>query len=358
MRPSQIRLVAVAGVLAVAIGVATAIVVGRDGASPAAPSAAADTTTSTTIAVVTNPSPTPKPKPGPDPKPPADADAKAVKAAAVTFLRELGMRAPVAASYRRTGAATAEVGIRPWAIDDNGSTDQVTTLVRLHRYADGWVPTGASAVNTIEVDQPLPYSRIESPVTVSGVSVAYEGTVHVSILEDRPGPDRVLGKGVVNGGGTELAPFQGSIPFRYQTVGVDAGWVVFSGDTGRDGGIFSATAVRIRFVNSDHAPQILGVTTTPAPTGSAQLVTLSGTGTLTVNVRAFGADEVRVLLVPAGTGGRPHARLLGVDTSGEDGERWSVTWRYPDQSFHGHLLIQVNGRGGTAEHDGIAVLHT
>jgi hypothetical protein len=35
-----------------------------------------------------------------------------------------------------------------------------------------------------------------------------------------------------------------------------------------------------------------------------------------------------------------------------------VTWRYPDESFHGHLLIQVNGRGGTAEHDGIAVLHT
>jgi hypothetical protein len=167
----------------------------------------------------------------------------------------------------------------------------------------------------------------------------------------------VLGKGFVTGGGTELAPFQGSIPFRYQTVGVDAGWVVFSGDTGTGDGIISATAVRIRFVNSDHTPQILGVSTNPAPSASAQLVTLSGTGNLTVNVRAFGADEVRVLLVPAGTGGRPHARLLGVDTSGEDGERWSVTWRYPDESFHGHLLIQVNGRGGTAEHDGIAVLH-
>jgi hypothetical protein len=99
------------------------------------------------------------------------------------------------------------------------------------------------------------------------------------------------------------------------------------------------------------------VTTVPAPSASAQLVTLTGTGTLTVRVRAFAADEVRVLLVPSGTGGRPYAKLLGVDTSGEDGERWSVSWRYPDESFHGHLLIQVNGRGGTAEHDGIAVLH-
>jgi len=356
MRPSQIRLVAVAGVLAVAIGVTTAFVVGRDGASPASPVAAADTT-STTVAVATNPSPAPAPKPNPAPNPPADREAQAAKRAAVTFLRELGMRDPVAATYRKTGAATAEVGLHPRAGEGGRKFDQVTTLVQLHRYANGWLPTGAQAVNTIEVDQPLPYSRIESPVTVSGLSVAYEGTVHVTVLEDRRGPDRVLGKGFVNGGGTELAPFKGSIAFRYQTVGVDAGWVVFSGDTGTGDGIISATAVRIRFVNSDHTPQVLGVTTTPAPIGSAQLVTLRGTGTLTVDVRAFGADEVRVLLVPAGTGGRPHAKLLGVDTSGEDGERWSVSWRYPDEPFHGHLLIQVNGRGGTAEHDGIAVLH-
>jgi hypothetical protein len=356
MRPSQIRLVAAGSVLAVAIGVATAFVVGRDGASPASPAAIADTT-STTIAVVSNPPPTPKPSPDPTSKPPADRDARAAKAAAVSFLRELGMPDPVAATYHWSGEVTAQVGLHPRFGEGDRKFDQVTTVVDLHRYANGWVPSGARAVNAIEVDQPLPYSRIESPVTVSGVSVSYEGTVHVSVLEDRRGPDRLLGKGIVNGGGTELAPFQGSVAFRDQTPGVDAGWVVFSGDTGTGDGIVSATAVRIRFVNSDHAPQILGVTTSPAPTASAQLVTLSGTGTLTVTGRAFAADEVRVLLVPAGTGGRDHARLLGVDTSGEDGERWSVSWRYPDESFHGHLLIQVNGRGGTAEHGGIAVLH-
>jgi hypothetical protein len=358
MRPSQIRFAAAAGVLAVAIGVTAAFMVGRDGASPASPAAIADTTTST-IAVATDPSPAPAPKPttNPAPKPPVDRDAQAAKTAAVTFLRELGMRDPVAATYRRTGAATAEVGLHPRAGEGDRKFDQVTTLVQLHRYTNGWAPTGAGAVNTIEVDQPLPYSRIESPVTVSGLSVAYEGTVHVTVLQDRRGADRVLGKGFVNGGGTELAPFSGSIRFADPTNGI-AGWVVFSGDTGADTGIISATAVRVRFVDSDHTPQILGVSTTPAPSASAQLVTLRGTGTLTVNVRAFGADEVRVLLVPAGTGGRPHARLLGVDSSGENGERWSVTWRYPDESFHGHLLIQVNGRGGTAEHGGIAVLHS
>ena len=287
MRPSQIRLVAAAGVLAAAIGVTTAFVVGRDGASPASPAAIADTTTSTTVAVATDPSPAPAPKP--TPKPPADRDAQAAKTAAVTFLRELGMRDPVAATYRKTGDATAEVGLHPRAGEGDRKFDQVTTLVRLHRYTYGWAPTGASAVNAIEVDQPLPYSRIESPVTVSGLSVAYEGTVHVSVLQDRRGADRVLGKGFVTGGGTELAPFSGSIRFADPTNGI-AGWVVFSGDTGADTGIISATAVRVRFVDSDHTPQILGVSTTPAPTGSAQLVTLGGTGTLTVNVRAFGAD--------------------------------------------------------------------
>jgi hypothetical protein len=356
MRPSQIRLIAAGGVLAVAIGVATAFVVGHDGASPASPAAIADTT-STTI-VVTEPQPQPKPNPDPTSKPPGDRDAQAAKAAAVTFLRELGMPDPVAAAYHRSGEVVAQVGLHPRSGEGDRKFDQVTTVVDLHRYANGWVPTGAQAVNAIEVDQPLPFSRIQSPVTVSGLSVSYEGTVHVSVLEDRRGPDRLLGKGIVNGGGTELAPFQGSIAFRDQTPGVEAGWVVFSGDTGTGDGIVSATAVRVRFVSSDHAPQILGVTTSPVPIGSARLVTLSGTGTLTVNVRAFAADEVRVLLVPSGTGARPHARLLGVDTSGEDGERWSVTWRYPDESFNGHLLIQVNGRGGTAEHDGIAVLHT
>ena len=292
--------------------------------------------------------------PGPTPEPPVDRERRAAKAAAVAFMRGLGMRDPVAATYRKTGAATAEVGIHPRS-GEGLQLDRVTTLVQLHRYTNGWLATGAKAVNAIEVDQPLPFSRIASPVTVSGQSVAYEGTVTVTVTQDRRGADRVLGRSFVNGGATELAPFSGSVRFSTPTPGIDAGWVIFSGDTGADSGIFSATAVRVRFVNSDHKPQILGVTTSPA--AADQTVHLTGSGTFTVRVRAFGADEVRVLLVPTGTSTRPHARLLGVDRSSEDGERWSVSWRYPDESLHGHLLIQVNGRGGTAEHGGIDLLH-
>jgi Immunoglobulin-like domain of bacterial spore germination len=356
MRPAHIRLAAVAGVLAVVIGVATAFVVGRD--NPAQPAAIASPTTTTIVPAVDTDAP-PKdvtgPAPTPNPKPPVDRTADAAKATAVSFLRELGMRDPVAATYRKTGAATAEVGIHPRAGEGGRLLDRITTQVQLHRYANGWVPTGAKAVGAIEADQPLPFSRIASPVAVSGLSLAYEGTVHVTVTEDRRGADRVLGKGFVNGGADTLAPFSGQVPFTRPSG--DAGWVVFTPDSGADLGIFSATAVRVRFVNSDHKPQILGVVTDPRPGASSQLVTLTGSGTLTVSVKGFAIGELRVLLVPSGTGARPHARLLGVDRTSENGERWSVTWRYPDESFHGHLLIQANGRGGTVEHDGIAVVH-
>jgi len=354
MRPAHIRLAAVAGALAVVIGVATAFVVGRD--NPAQPAAVASPTT-TTVIPATDRDDAPKDVAGPTPTTtPKPADqSKAAKAAAVTFMRELGMRDPVAASYRKTGAAAAEVGIHPRAGEGGRLLDTITTKVQLHRYANGWVATGARADGTIEVDEPLPFSRISSPVAVSGRSVAYEGTVQVAVTEDRRGADRVLGKSFVNGGADALADFRGQVQFSRPTG--DAGWVVFTPDSGADLGVFSATAVRVRFVNSDHKPQILGVVTDPRPAASSRLVTLTGSGTLTVSVKGFAIDELRVLLVPAGTGNRPHAKLLGVDRSSENGERWSVSWRYPDQSFHGHLLIQASGRGGTVEHDGVAVYH-
>jgi hypothetical protein len=355
MRPVHIRLLAAGGVLAVAIGAGTAFVAGRD--NPVQPVAVATPTTTTAPTDVVAGK---DDGPGTDtttPKPPPDnRDERAAKAAAVTFLRELGMRDPVAASYEKTGRATAEVGLHPKAGEGGRLFDRVTTLVRLHRYTNGWVPTGARAAD-IEVAQPLAFARIQSPLTVSGQSASYEGTVHVTVLQDRRGPDHVLGKGFVNGGGSELAPFKGQIRFATPTPGIDAGWVVFSGDTGAGPGIIEASAVRVRFVNSDHKPQITDVTTTPPAVGSARVVTLTGSGTFTVRVRAFGADEVRVLLVPSGTGTRPYAKLLGVDRSSEDGEHWSVSWKYPDQAFSGHLLIQVNGRGGTAEDERIAVVH-
>jgi hypothetical protein len=345
MRSIRLQLLVVASLLAVVIGVAAAFVSGRDKGEPAQPAAVATPTTSAAgqpVGATPQPNDTPK------------SSDQAASAAAVAFMRELGMRDPVAASFRSTGDATAEVGIHPRAGEGGRPLDKVTTLVQLRRYTGGWVVTGAKATNAIEVDEPLAFTRVLSPLTVSGLSSSFEGTVHVTVTEDRRGADRVLGRGFVNGGATEPAPFRG--PISFQRPSADAGWVVFSGDTGADTGIISATAVRIRFSTAAAAPRIVDVRTTPAPSASANLVTLTGSGTFRVRVQATNAQEIRFLLVPSGTGGRPHAKLLGVDTRGSDG--WSLAWRYPNEARHGHLLIQVNGPGGTVEHDGIAVLHT
>jgi len=216
--------------LAVLVAVAVAGC-GRDGAAPAGTGA--------------EPAATPSTAPGAGKR---AADARlgpdAAEAAALAFMRELGMRDPTAGSFRATGAATGEVTIHPRR-EDGRPLERPTTWVALHRYANGWVVTGARARNAIEVERPVAFARIGTPVTVSGRSSAYEGTVHVSVLEDRRGPDRVLGKGFVNGGAAELAPFSGRIAFGAPSA--EAGWLVFSGDSGGDGGIFDATAVRIRF---------------------------------------------------------------------------------------------------------------
>jgi hypothetical protein len=348
MRPVHIRLAAIAGAIAVVLGVATAFVVGRD--NPVQPAAVATPTTATVTDVVANgdtdPTPTTSKRPVPG--------EQSAKAAAVTFLRELGMRDPVAASYRKTGGATAEVGLHPRAGEGGRRFDKATTLVQLHRYSNGWAATGAKALDPIEVEQPLPFARILSPLTVSGLSLAYEGTVHVTVTEDQRGADRVLGKGFVTGGGSEPAPFSGPIKFARPTA--DAGWVVLSGDTGADTGIISATAVRVRFATGQAAPRLVEVVTSPAPAGSAERVTLNGSGKLWIQARASGASEVRFLLVPSGTGNRPNAKLLGVAHNDGDG-RWSLTWRYPDEPFTGHLLVQVNGPGGSVEDDRIALYH-
>ena len=347
MRSIRFPLLVVAGLLAVVIGVAAALV--GDKAEPAQPAAVATPATAADKPVGTTPKTNSAPVPNDTPK----SGRQAASAAAVAFIRELGMRDPVAATFRSTGDATAEVGVHPRTGESGRLLDKVTTLVQLRRYT-GWVVTGAKAINVIEVDQPLAFQRVRSPLMVSGLSSAFEGTVHVTVTEDRRGADRVLGRGFVNGGAAELAPFHG--PIRFQRPSADTGWAVFSGDTGADSGIMSATAVRIRFSTAAAAPRIVGVRTTPAPSASANLVTLTGSGTFRVRVEATGAQEVRFLLVPSGTGGRPHAKLLGVDTQGGDG--WSLAWHYPNEATHGHLLIQVNGQGGTVEHDGIAILQT
>jgi hypothetical protein len=277
-----------------------------------------------------------------------DSSAEAVATAHAFLRRQVGMGALVASPLRRTGANTAEVGFRP-ELGEGGRpmpSTAPTTVVSLQRGSGGWWVVGTRSAS-IQLGSPLAWSRIASPLTVSGRASAFEGTVQVAVAEElRDGRLRRLGAGVVTGSGSaQLGPFSGRIAFRESSA--EVGWLVLTTESAADGGILEATAMRVRFATP--APRIVSVQTTPRLTAlSAFALDLPpGSGKVVVRVEAPHATRVRLLLTPTGTGTASLARLLDEDADGRDG--FTVTWRYADQPLLGYLTVRAIGPGGTAE---------
>jgi hypothetical protein len=277
--------------------------------------------------------------------------AEAVSTAVAYMRREVGMTDPAARPLRWTGADSGEVVVhprtgeagRPWPA--NGPVSTVT----LERLATVWRVVGVRT-RDIQVTRPAPLDRVSSPVLVTGSALAYEGTVQVTITEDRYGKDVELGSGFVTGSGSgEPGPFSGRIAFR-RPAGTTGSIVFWEEAATTGGGVVKATVVRVRFAGAaaPSAPRILAVTTTPAlPDRDGWLRLPDGAGTLTVRVEATGATRVRLTLTPTGTETAAYARLLAQDTTPGDG--FTLTWRYKDESILGHLGIQASGPGGTVE---------
>jgi hypothetical protein len=303
-----------------------------------------DATTPTTVAATLTTTAQGSTQPG------AKPGSEAAVAAARDFLRnEVGMGELVAGRFRATGADRGEVGFR-LKFGEGGSpmpAGAPRTVVRLQRYRDGWAVVGTSSPN-IQVNDPVRFARIASPVTVAGKASAFEGTVQVAVTEDRAGKDRAIGHSVVTGSGTaELGSFKGRVSFSKPTAG--AGWLLFTTESEADGvGVLEATALRIRFQAAVAAPVITGVTSVPALIPSAFALELpKGSGTAVVRVKATGTSKVRFLLTPTGTGTASLAKLLGEDADGSDG--WTLRWSYADQPLLGHITIRATGPGGSAE---------
>jgi len=160
-------------------------------------------------------------------------------AAAKTFATDyLGFVDPVVGRFQQGDARSGEVAIRPQA------SGPVTTVLVRQLNADGsWWVIGA-ATDNIQLAAPQALASISSPVTVSGTSTAFEATVNVEIRQDDAiGP---LAEDFVMGGsmGT-MAPFSKGIAFRSPSA--DAGAVVLKTLSAKDGAIWEATVVRIRF---------------------------------------------------------------------------------------------------------------
>jgi hypothetical protein len=257
----------------------------------------------------------------------------------------------VAGPFRSTGARTGEVGFRHKFGEGRRllpQTGPYAVVVRLQRLPAGWWVLGVGG-RSIQANSPTRLQRISSPLTVSGTADVYEGTVYVTVTQDRPGRDQVLGQGFVTGGGNAPGSFRGQIGFR-QPTSTAPGWVIFSEDSSDgSGGLIQATAVRVQFTAATPAPRILAVTTSPRlrTLEGGWLELPPGAGTVVFSVKATNTQRVRLVLTPTGTGMGSYGKVLGEDHTPQDG--FSVAWRYPSDGLSAHLAVQAIGPSGTSE---------
>ena len=176
----------------------------------------------------------------------------AARSYATSFLR---FRSPVVGAFQAGDSRSGEVPVRP------RSDGPVTTvLVRQVGSGEDWSVLGAAA-DTIEVAAPDAGDEVSSPVEVSGRAHAFEGHVDVEVRVDGElGP---IGAGFVTGGGDEMRPFQGSVPF--ETPGEPFGAVVFFTTSAENGEVWQASAVRVAFRSTDIDAAACGTYRSPRP---------------------------------------------------------------------------------------------
>ena len=149
---------------------------------------------------------------------------------------------PVVGPFQRGDARSGEVSIRPSA------TGPVTTVMVRQLGSDGhWWVLGASTA-AITLRTPVWFARISSPVTLTGTSSAFEGTVQTQVLEDGNGAP--LGQGFVTGGSTGPGPFDGTLSFAKPTQQYGALMLYTTSQEGAPvGHTREVTVIRVRFTS-------------------------------------------------------------------------------------------------------------
>ncbi len=149
----------------------------------------------------------------------------------------VGFTEPIIGEFQAGDSRSGEVEVRPEA-------DGPVTVVFVRQLGpdDSWWVLGAATENIL-LDEPEALADIDTPLTISGQSLAFEGTVVVELRgDDRPRP---LVEGFVTGGGTALAPFAGS--FDFANPGEGSGALLLFTESARDGSITEASVLRVAF---------------------------------------------------------------------------------------------------------------
>lgn len=177
----------------------------------------------------------------------------------------VGEARPVSASGE-ADAGAVEVVLRPrgesGAPVASGALDTTVTLGPLGEDGAGpWNVVSASARN-IEVpvrrvvtpfgQPPFGFSEVTSPLFVSGLSSAYEGTFYVEVRQSGMEVGEALAETFLMGGaGAELESFSGSISFEQPTT--DAGALVLFTISTATGATEAATVIDVSFARPSTA---------------------------------------------------------------------------------------------------------
>jgi hypothetical protein len=271
------------------------------------------------------------------------------------------------AQWRSDFIATVDFRVR---IGETDTPGPVTTVV-LGTGTTSFTVLGAGT-DTIVVDTPreaispdyLPV--VASPMAVAGKSVAYEGTVNITVVQTAADTVRRLGTGYVTGGADQMAPFRGKVRFNRPTARY--GWALFMELSAHNGEISKLTAVRVRFAGMPAEPTILGMRLTARPhladldVEPPETIAHNGwvmptsKGTITVTLRTTGTQQVRIYLTALGVS-KATPRQIGTATR-KPGGVFVYTWHYADEPLLAQFGIVATGPNGRADVAPFNVYHS
>jgi len=159
--------------------------------------------------------------------------------AATSFATEfLDMTDPLVGEFRAGDSRSGEVELQATALGP-----VTTVLVRQLTEDDSWWVLGSAAEN-ITLEEPETGAMVQSPLTLAGSALAFEGTVDVEVRVD--GVVEPIATGFVTAsGGPEPGPFEGSIEF--DDPGEGSGALVLISRSSEDGAVLEASVIRLVF---------------------------------------------------------------------------------------------------------------
>jgi hypothetical protein len=167
-----------------------------------------------------------------------DDPVEAARSFAVDFV---GFEDPVVGEFMAGDNRSGEVEVQA---RENGAV--TTVFVRQLGPDDTWWVLG-SATENIVVTSPEALQEVASPLELTGMARAFEGTVNVEVRVD--GDVGPLATTFVTGSGTEdLGPFEGEVTWTTPPA-QPGGAVVFVVFNAEDGSVWEAGVVRVLFAS-------------------------------------------------------------------------------------------------------------